>query len=575
MNKQVSVRRADNFTLCLCVLILVLFSLNPGYADEDDFRFVVLGDNRWGEGDRIKQPPEYYQNLEEINRLAPDFVVNTGDMIVGYTDDETHARDMWAEFEKASSTLEPPLYRCFGNHDVWDAMSHRVAEDLYKEMYGELYYSYTYKNAYFAVLCSDLAGPDEIDYITGAQMAWFKADLEKHKDYRYKFVVLHKPLWRDEKKDGHWMRDVHPLLVQNDIDMVFAGHAHKYEKARTRDGIQYFISGGGGAPLRKDRTPAQGWFHHYIHVTVKDGDFKVAVVRTGNVLDENVVTYESESLSDILGARFKPAVELRDIPEAGGLAEWGVDNPLDVPLSVTTEWTLPEGSRWTADPRKDTWTVAPGESVTNRTAVHAPWEDLLPPPRYKVSVDIGKPIPFTYEAQLDLGDRWFISEWQVIGPFGYAENRRDPKPAGFDREYPPENELDFEKTYPGKDGQAAWVAATANEQGYVDIDTLFAVKDNAVAYAVSYVFAPEARDIVFSMGTEDSFKIWVNDDRPYSLLTRRFIARDLDIVHARLKKGWNRILVKIADLRGGWGFYLRMPNPDGTLKFSPTPESVP
>jgi len=34
-----------------------------------------------------------------------------------------------------------------------------------------------------------------------------------------------------------------------------------------------------------------------------------------------------------------------------------------------------------------------------------------------------------------------------------------------------------------------------------------------------------------------------------------------------LKKGWNRVLVKVANLDGGWAFQLRAADPDGVLRW--------
>jgi len=52
------------------------------------------------------------------------------------------------------------------------------------------------------------------------------------------------------------------------------GHEHLYHHSR-RDGIDYFITGGGGAPLYA--KPEAGGFYHYLLVTVKDGTYNVAV----------------------------------------------------------------------------------------------------------------------------------------------------------------------------------------------------------------------------------------------------------------------------------------------------------
>ena len=267
-------------------MVAVATCLQPAWAGEKDFRFVVMGDNRPDRDKPIAPTAEYLENIKEINLLQPDLVLNNGDLILGYVDEEKTVRQMWAAFEKATAQFEVPFYRTFGNHDIWNETSQRVVEELY----GDLYYSFTHKRAYFAILCSDIVG--EMDNITGEQLEWFKKDLHRNRRKKHKFVVVHKPLW--DSPSSNWLTDVQPLLARYSVDMVFAGHAHKYERARVRDGVAYYITGGGGAPLRQDRTAEQGWFFHYLHVTVKGDALTVAVIKTGSVKNDGIITYETK-----------------------------------------------------------------------------------------------------------------------------------------------------------------------------------------------------------------------------------------------------------------------------------------
>jgi predicted phosphodiesterase len=288
MKKNRATRRVVGYVV-LAALLFGAYSPMVAAADKD-FRFVVMGDNRPGKEDPITPTAEYIENIKEINLLAPDLVLNNGDLIKGYVEDEAVILQMWSAFEAATAKFEMPFYRTFGNHDVWNETSQRIAHELYDDLYGDLYYSFTHKDAYFAVLCSDFVG--EMDQITGKQLEWFKKDLRRNRKRAHKFVVVHKPLWQFE--NSNWLAEVQPLLAQYKVDMVFAGHAHKYERSRERDGVRYYITGGGGAPLRKDRTPEQGWFFHYLHVSVRGEEIKVAVVKTGGVKDDGIVTYETK-----------------------------------------------------------------------------------------------------------------------------------------------------------------------------------------------------------------------------------------------------------------------------------------
>src|SRR5208283_2085028 len=78
-----------------------------------------------------------------------------------------------------------------------------------------------------------------------------------------------------------------------------------------------------------------------------------------------------------------------------------------------------------------------------------------------------------------------IQRWAVVGPF---DNRgRD----GLNREYPPETEFRFDKSYVGKNGSVAWKPATvwSGDKYYVDLGTRF--DDWTVHYAYSRVYSPQ------------------------------------------------------------------------------------
>ena len=67
-------------------------------------------------------------------------------------------------------------------------------------------------------------------------------------------------------------------MVKHHVDHVFFGHVHAYSTA-TLNGINYTVSGGGGAGLH-NRFGPKGNVHHYIICDVlKDGSMKQQVVR--------------------------------------------------------------------------------------------------------------------------------------------------------------------------------------------------------------------------------------------------------------------------------------------------------
>ena len=59
---------------------------------------------------------------------------------------------------------------------------------------------------------------------------------------------------------------------------MFEGHDHVLNH-QMHDGVEYWISGGGGAPL--DTTPDDGGYQHFFVVNVKNGKFRVAIIPEG------------------------------------------------------------------------------------------------------------------------------------------------------------------------------------------------------------------------------------------------------------------------------------------------------
>lgn len=164
-------------------------------------------------------------------------------------------------------------------------------------------------------------------------------------------------------------------------------------------------------------------------------------------------------------------------------------------------------------------------------------------------------------------EREFIKEWLVIGPF-------DNPTGGYDTEglmipYPPEKEIDLNKVYNGKDGIAVkWQKCQADDKGFIDLDKFLKPNDYTVAYALTYVWAPDERPVKIFVGSDDGVRIWLNDELIHHHLVKRGPIPDNDRTEDVLKKGWNKLLVKVEEGEGWWGFYLRIPDPGKELKFS-------
>lgn len=126
------------------------------------------------------------------------------------------------------------------------------------------YYSFDWANAHFIVLNSDVG-----DVSTSAtarevfwteQSRWLEEDLKKSQAADYRFVVCHHPpitAVARRQGDNPEMTALIPMFERYKLTAGFFGHDHNYQHY-FQNGIHYFITGGGGAPLYDVSKPPAG-----------------------------------------------------------------------------------------------------------------------------------------------------------------------------------------------------------------------------------------------------------------------------------------------------------------------------
>ncbi len=209
------------------------------------FRFAVYGDTR-------SQPQEHAKVAAAVLRASPRFVLHTGDLVAVGTD---YAQ--WGEqfFTPAAPLMARiPVFPCLGNHErnaswYYDFFSLPAGGGEREEEW----YSFDFGNAHFTVLDTETKfGPGS------AQYAWLEQDLASARQ-EWKFVMFHRPVCSSGAHGGQENpalgQYLAPLFEKYDVDVVFNGHDHIYERSY-RNGVYYIVAGGGGAPLYEvDQTP--------------------------------------------------------------------------------------------------------------------------------------------------------------------------------------------------------------------------------------------------------------------------------------------------------------------------------
>jgi len=193
----------------------------------------------------------------------------------------------------------------------------------------------------------------------------------------------------------------------------------------------------------------------------------------------------------------------------------------------------------------------PGDEVLQTGMAEHHINDLLGQARRGVKRFISKFQAFGITvSEEDLkASREFIEDWYVIGPFD------NPKGEGFDRVFPPEQEIQLDKTYVGSMNQTVGWRVIHARFPYVNLDRLFSPNDHTVAYAFSRIYSPGTRRGFLGLGSDDGLKVWVNGKEVVSQNVFRESRPFQEIAPVELQQGWNTLLLKVTERAGSWGFH--------------------
>ena len=400
--------------------------------EQDAFFFVVFGDRTTG-------PPEGIQVLasavDEVNLLAPDFVINVGDMVQGYNDTPEWLTQM-REYKGVMAKLACPWFPVVGNHDLyWRGKGERPRNEHdaeYETNFGPLWYAFRHKKSWFLALDSDEGDPrtgkkefndPACQTMSPEQFAWLSETLQKAKSADNVFVFLHHPRWLKNNYGDDWER-VHQLLAANgNVRAVFAGHIHHMRYDGQRDGIEYFAMATVGATY-DDVAPRAGFLHEYHVVTVRKGRIAVASFPVGSALDTRAITGkvsdETRLLAQSLAPHWSGSLSFAADQSVSGDLALEIRNPTTRTLELTGAGES-EDARWAFAPEHQHLKLGPGETKSLELHVlRAPGmlDEWLRLPELALNVDY-------------LGEGWRVpmpeKRWKL--PLELASLPLPPRPA--------------------------------------------------------------------------------------------------------------------------------------------------
>jgi len=278
--------------------------------DPGNFQFLIVGDRTGG----ANVQGTFALAIDQINLLQPEFVINVGDLIEGYSDEKAELNAEWDDTDKMLGRLDMPFFRTPGNHDI----ANTTAQQVWRERYGASFYSFVYDNALFVVLDSEdpprpepeglrekidlynrlqtedpeaakkmlaefmsdesvvagLAVPVEFQ---ADQMAFLKNTLEQNADVRWTFIFLHEPAWEKPSESFEAIR----TLLEGRKHTFFGGHLHYYDYDLI-DGVEYITMGPAGASFHHE---GPGNVDHVMWVTMTDDGPQIANIALKGLFD--------------------------------------------------------------------------------------------------------------------------------------------------------------------------------------------------------------------------------------------------------------------------------------------------
>lgn len=320
-----------------------------------EYKFVVLPDKKGGDENGV-----FERAIQEINRLAPDFVINVGDLIGGYYTDVKYCERDWTDILERLKALDAPFFFVGGNHDL----TNQLQTEDFRNRFGASYYSFCIDPDLFIILDSEEHDGRDI---SEAQVAYFKNILDGWNG-RHIYVFMHSPLWFPQNHGGY--EDIAPMLNGHDYT-VFSGHTHQYYYEE-RNGMDHFIVATAGGDSER-RGTLMGEFDHLMLVSARDGRPAIANIPIGTLVPNDIVDKSTMPLVNWMASRKYvtcPYIMLDSGKPAEFAAEFIAKNPFDQPMEF--HLSFPENGDFVFAESQIDETIEPNSEKSFRVPIQNP-----------------------------------------------------------------------------------------------------------------------------------------------------------------------------------------------------------
>ena len=298
------------------------FENNP-----EEFQFAIIGDRTGG----ANVQRTFELATSQLNLLQPEFVINVGDIIEGYSNDAAELNAEWDGMDGMLEKLGMPFFLVPGNHDI----ANDVAKEVWLDRHGASYYHFVYQDVLFLVLDSEdppREAPEGIkekldlynrlqvedpakaqalmaEFMTdeaviaslgkpvefGAeQVAFIKNTLAKNPDARWTFLFLHEPCWENPSES---FKGIQKMLKDREHTFL-AGHLHYYDYDLI-DGHEHITMGPAGASFHQD---GPGNVDHIMWVTMTEDGPQIGNIALKGLFDRKGLDPELCGAYDRKGA---------------------------------------------------------------------------------------------------------------------------------------------------------------------------------------------------------------------------------------------------------------------------------